>query len=218
MTAAGILFDLDGTLVDTLDDIADSTNEMLAHYGAPPHTPETYKTTMVGMGAAELVRRALPEALRDPETCAEALGLFRANYGRNWNRKSQPYPGIPELLRAVAARGIPMAVISNKPDDFTKLVVRELLAEHSFGEVLGERPGVPRKPDPTSALELAATLGVEPGHCYLVGDSNVDMQTARAAGMHPVGVLWGFRRESELREHGAELLLSHPSELLPSIA
>jgi len=213
MTPAAILFDLDGTLLDTIDDLADSANSMLAHFGAPPHSPDDYKL-MIGDGLEELVRRALPESMRDPQTLTEAIRLGRDAYAQRWQSKTRPYPGIPELLRTIASHHIPMAVLSNKPDDFTKTVVRELLAEFAFEQVVGARPGVPRKPDPAGAFAVTSALGVDPTGCWFLGDSDVDMLTAVSAGMRPVGVLWGFRDEAELRDNGAELVLSHPSELV----
>ncbi len=210
MKPDALVFDLDGTLLDTIADLADSTNSMLAHFGAPQHQPEAYKR-MIGDGLEELVRRALPASMRDPRTVAEGVRLGRAAYQQRWRAKTRPYPGVPELLRALP---LPKAVLSNKPDDFTKTIVASLLGEFRFERVVGARSGVPKKPDPTAALEMAAALGVDAGACWLLGDSGVDMQTAVRAGMKPVGVLWGFRGAAELRDNGAELLIAHPSELL----
>ena len=127
---------------------------------------------------------------------------------------TRPYPGIPELLDALTARRLPLAVLSNKPDDLTTLIVSRLLATWRFAAVHGARPQVPRKPDPAGALHIARELDLAPGRIIYLGDTRVDMETARAAGMHPVGVLWGFRAAEELRDGGAAELLAHPGELL----
>jgi phosphoglycolate phosphatase len=119
------------------------------------------------------------------------------------------------VLDAIAAHGVPMAILSNKPDAFTRRMVHELLGRWQFRAVVGQREGAPRKPDPASALAIAAELGVPPTACLLVGDTNTDMATARAAGMVPVGVLWGFRERGELEAFGARHVLGHPDELLP---
>jgi phosphoglycolate phosphatase len=213
MACRAILFDLDGTLLDTLEDLADAVNEALARGGFPPRSLDEYRF-LVGDGARNLVRRALPPEHRDDATVEPCLDAFGAAYARLWDRKTRPYPGIPELLDALAARGLPMAVLSNKPDDFTKLCVARLLPRGRFAVVRGARPDTPPKPDPAAALAIAKQVGVPPADFLYVGDSNTDMGTARAAGMFPVGVTWGFRPASELLEHGARILITEPILLL----
>lgn len=215
MTAAprALIFDLDGTLLDTLEDLADSGNAVLAALSLPQHPADAYRY-FVGLGVAELVRRMLPEDRRDPDSVAAALPLLVAEYKQRWNVKTRPYAGVPELLAALAARGLPVCVLSNKPQLYTDLTVREFFPDFPFTQVRGEREGTPGKPHPAGALALAAELGLAPGQIAFVGDSATDMKTARGAGMLPVGVLWGFRGADELSGNGARHLIERPAELL----
>lgn len=209
-----VLFDLDGTLLDTLRDLADSGNAVLAEEGHPVHPVEDYKT-FVGNGMAHLVRAIFPEAHRPaegPETEA-MLARYRAAYAERWNRTTRLYPGIAELLDGLAGRGVPLGVLSNKAHDFTRRCVEEFLSGWEWSVVLGAREGVPRKPDPAAALEAAKRMGVAPRDCAFLGDSDVDMQTAHNAGMQAVGVSWGFRGVEELRAAGAQRILDAPEEL-----
>ncbi|MBU1228946.1 MAG: HAD family hydrolase [Proteobacteria bacterium] len=216
MTAAprALIFDLDGTLLDTLQDLADSGNAALAELGLPEHPADAYRL-FVGLGVAELVRRMLPEGRRDEATIRRAGALLMEEYTRRWNVMTRPYPGIPELLEALRASGLPLCILSNKPQDFTELTVREFFPGFPFAHVRGARPEVPNKPHPAGALALAQELGLAPGAMAFVGDSATDMKTARWAGMLPVGVLWGFRDRAELTEGGALRLLASPADLLP---
>ncbi len=208
------IFDLDGTLLDTIEDLGDSVNEVLRARGWPEHGYGRYRL-FIGDGMELLVRRSMPEgAAADAALVAEVLDEYRAAYGRNWNRKSRPYPGIVELLATLRGRGIRLAVLSNKPHAFTESCVAELLPGMPFERVYGERGGVPRKPDPGAALAIAEELGVAPGRAMFVGDTDVDVRTGSGAGMVTVGVLWGFRGEDELRAAGAGHLVSHPGEIL----
>jgi phosphoglycolate phosphatase len=222
MPYQAVLFDLDGTLLNTLDDLADSMNAVLARHGLPQHGLAAYKY-YVGDGMANLVRRALSGSVCQPagqanglshELMEQCLAELRAEYSQRWHRKTRPYDGIPELLDALEARRIKLAVLSNKPDDMTQLTVRELLPRWRFAEVRGERPGFLRKPDPAAALEIAAQLGVPPRGFLYLGDTSTDMQTALAAGMFPLGALWGFRLAEELAASGAKALLARPLELV----
>jgi len=163
----------------------------------------------------QLVLRALPESLRGDETLVQAaVGRMRTIYDERWRLNTRPYPGIPDLLDELTGRGIRMAVLSNKPDSSTKEMVRELLSCRHFHAVLGERPWVPRKPDPAGALEIVRTLSVPPEYFLYVGDTGVDMKTAHRAGMFAVGALWGFRPERELRAEGAAAVIERPRDLL----
>lgn len=213
MRYKAVLFDLDGTLLDTLDDLADAGNEVLRAMGCAQHPTSAYRY-FVGSGLATLVERMLPEDRRDPEHRAAAQAAFERIYSRNWNRRTAPYPGIAPMLDQLAGRGLPMAILSNKPDAFTRLCVARLLAPWRFDPVFGQRPGVAKKPDPAGALEVASHLSLDPREILYMGDSAVDMHTARAAGMDAVGVLWGFRSEEELKEAGADRLIASPGELL----
>jgi phosphoglycolate phosphatase len=208
-----VVFDLDGTLLDTLADIASSANQVLTELGFPAHPAEDYRT-FVGDGVSVLMSRVLPEQQRDTATRERAVARLQEVYEQRWNIETQPYPGIRTLLSELTGRGLPLAVLSNKPQRFTELCVEHLLAEWKFEAVFGMRPNVPRKPDPAGALEIAAALGVSPGECAYLGDTSIDMQTARAAGMVAFGVAWGFRSITELREHGAQEILHHPCDLL----
>lgn len=216
MRYRAILFDLDGTLLDSLADLASAANRVLVARGLPVHPEEAYRF-FVGDGMATLVERILPAPLRTPALVAEAMAAFEADYGRNWQVRTCPYPGIAPMLDSLVAGGIRLSILSNKPDGFTRLCVERLLSQWSFVPLLGQRPGVPKKPDPTAALAIAAHLGVAPEAILYVGDSAVDMQTARGAGMDAVGVLWGFRTAGELRAAGAHHLIAQPKELLPLV-
>jgi phosphoglycolate phosphatase len=216
MNRRAVLFDLDGTLVDSLEDIADSMNAVLARLGVPEHPVDAYRY-FVGEGMEMLVRRALPDGRDDDTTLTSALLAVRAEYAKRSVRKTRPYPGIPELLDTLAGREIPVAVLSNKPHAPTLDLVGRLLGSWSFAAVLGAGPDRPRKPDPAGAFEIAGELGIAPTEWFYLGDTATDMQTARAAGMGAVGVLWGFRTADELTAAGAELLLPHPLDLLPHI-
>lgn len=208
---AGVIFDLDGTIADTLLDISESMNETLAAHELPTHAPLHYRR-VVGGGAKNLASLLLPP---DKQHLIEPLTReFRARYAERPIKHSRPYPGVPELLDALIARGHPLAVLSNKPDHLTKPIVAQLFPSVPFVRVLGESSAYPRKPDPSSALAVAHDLGVAPSRCVFVGDTAIDVRTARAANMLPVGVRWGFHDASELKQAGARHLLGKPLELL----
>jgi len=211
-----ILFDLDGTLLDSLADLASAANRVLAARGLPVHPEGAYRF-FVGDGLATLVERILPPSRRNPALVAETMAAFEADYGHNWQVRTRPYAGIAAMLDALVAGGMSLSILSNKPDGFTRLCAERLLPQWRFVPLLGQRPGVPKKPDPTAALAIAAHLGLSPAAILYVGDSGVDMQTARGAGMDAVGVLWGFRSEDELRAAGAHHLIAQPHELLPLV-
>jgi len=213
--AKAVLFDLDGTLLDTLRDLADSGNEVLAGRGLPPHPLDAYRT-FIGNGMVNLARDVFPPEMR-PETedqIAAVLDEYRAAYGRNWQNTTVPFPGIAELLDRLVADHVPIGVVSNKAHDFTLQCVETFLDRWKWDVVIGARDGHTRKPDPAGALEAAATLGIAPGDCLFVGDSDIDMMTAKNAGMRAIGVAWGFRPVEELRAAGAEVILETPGDLL----
>lgn len=210
---AAVLFDLDGTLLNSLADIAAAGNAALARVGAPPHPPADYRR-FIGEGVNRLFEQSLPAELQDLTTIAKCAAAFQETYAREWNQRSVLYPGIPELLSSLAQQSIQLAILSNKPHDFTVACVRHYLAAWRFSAVLGPHEGVPRKPDPTGAQRILRELNVQPQECLYVGDSGIDMQTAQAAGIYAVGVAWGFRPVEELRASGADLVLDVPDELL----
>lgn len=212
-----VLFDLDGTLLDTIDDLAESMNVSLRSMGFGVHDISAYKL-MIGEGARNLAWHALPEEIRDDEeVVSECMRRMKEEYLQRWFIKTKPYDGIPELLDELAKKAFSLAVLSNKPHFFVELNVQRYLSKWQFKSVIGAKDGVPVKPDPFSALKIASDLKMRPEEFLFLGDSGIDMQTARAAGMYPVGALWGFRYEEELRSNGAQLLLSKPEELLKYI-
>lgn len=217
MQYRAVLFDLDGTLLNTLDDLADSMNAALRRLGFPLHPTSAYKR-FVGGGLDNTARLALPASSRDEGTVARCLDEMRREYSARWANKTVPYEGIPELLDELVRRGVRMAVLSNKPDEFTQLCVGKLLAGWRFDAVVGVGPSVPIKPDPAGALLVSRALGIPPGQFLHLGDSDTDMLTARAAGMYAVGALWGFRTADELRRSGAAVLIGYPTELLELLA
>jgi phosphoglycolate phosphatase len=213
MTARAILFDLDGTLLDTLEDIAQAANDVLSGLELPTHPAGAYRR-FIGDGVATLFQRALPPDRLTQGMVDRCVARFREAYGRTWNIHTRPFDGIPALLDDLVARGVELAVLSNKPDDFTRLFVDRYLACWPFRAVLGQREGVPRKPDPAGAIEIALRLGLPAERFLYVGDTAVDMETALRAGMCPVGVAWGFRPIEELRSAGAAAIIERPAGLL----
>jgi len=213
MTHTAVLFDLDGTLLDTLEDLADSMNAVLARRGFDTHPVEAYKT-FVGDGVDMLVRRTAPKSRGDAKLHGELIEEMGREYADRWANKTRPYDGVAEMLNGLSERGVKMAVLSNKPHDFTELCVGKLLAGWSFDAVQGVCDSVAKKPDPAGALRIAERLGAAPAEFLYLGDTNTDMLTAVAAGMYAVGALWGFRTADELSAHGARTLIQHPTELL----
>ena len=205
-----VLFDLDGTLTNTLEDIADAMNRALSLTGLPTWETEAYKL-LVGNGARTLAQRAV----RDREDkVEEVLDLYQRWYETHNQEKTRPYAGVPELLHGLNERGIPLCVLSNKPDRDTKNVVAHYFPDIPFAAVRGQVEGFPIKPDPAGALLLSRELGIEPRNFAYLGDTKVDMSCAVRAGMQPVGVLWGFRSREELVENGAKTLLEKPEDML----
>ncbi len=211
------LFDLDGTLLDTLRDLGESMNRVLQKHGHPIHPIDAYRY-FVGEGASQLVARAFPEGHRDEVTVKGGLAEYRAVYEQHWNVHTRPYEGIPELLDALTARGLALGILSNKPHGMTQRCTQGYLARWHFACVLGQRDTVARKPNPAGALEAAELMKVTPAEVLYLGDTSTDMETARAAGMFAVGATWGFRPESELRAHGAHAIVHHPEDVLELIA
>lgn len=209
-----VIFDLDGTLLDTLADLADAGNRILSAAGLPVHPVDGYRY-FVGDGLATLIRRILPENLRNDKQTLQRMGKsFREAYAKNWHEKTTLYGGVDRLLNGLQEDGRPMNVLSNKPHDFTELCVREFLGKWTFAHVVGNREGLARKPDPAGALEIAGKLRLAPSEIVYVGDTATDMKTAVNAGMYPVGALWGFRTFDELKKNGAACLAERPEQVL----
>ena len=214
MRYEAVIFDLDGTLINSIDDLADSCNEMLIAYDFPTHAVDAYKY-FVGNGVGKLVERALPaDKAADKVFYEKALAKFREIYNGKVLNKTRAYSGIRDTLAKLMEKEIPMAVCTTKPLEAAKTIINILFEPGTFQMVIGDRPGYPRKPDPTTVLEITEKLGVTPDKVVYLGDSGVDMQTAVNAGFLPVGVLWGFREKEELLENGAKLLLEKPTDLL----
>ncbi len=204
------LFDLDGTLLNTLDDLTDSVNYALDRFGYPLRQPQDIRR-FLGNGSKALIRRSLPEGTGE-DILAKVHTVYLAWYSAHAQIKTGPYEGIPELLNELKKQDIKIAVLSNKGDGQVKALTKAFFPQADFAA--GERPGIPRKPNPESVLEVLRYFSVSPQEAIYVGDSEVDIQTARNAGMTAVAVGWGFRDKEELLAHTPDFLLNHPSDLL----
>lgn len=206
-----LIFDLDGTLVDSLPGIAASLNRSLISHGLAAHSHAAVRS-FIGDGLQTLVRRAAPHG-----TTTEALDsmvrFFKADYAVSWATGTTPYPEIPSLLEALTRAGYPLAVLSNKTHDFTTTMVHNLFPTIHFATVLGQRDGIPHKPCPDGALQIATTLGVTPESCVIIGDSTIDLETAANANMHRIAVTWGYHDRSRLEAANPSAIITQPSEL-----
>jgi phosphoglycolate phosphatase len=209
-----VIFDLDGTLLDTLKDIAISANYVLEQFGKNPIEIQKYRY-LVGSGALVLMQNILPEASEQEHK--NALDIFEKHYAKQFDLNTKAYENINKLLTFFQVRGYKMAVLSNKPNRFTKMCVMKYLKHWNFESVYGIREGIPKKPDPQGVFEILKELHVKPEETLFVGDTKIDMQTARNAGLCPIGVLWGFRERDELLEHGAKFIVENPNELVKLI-
>ncbi len=209
-----VIFDLDGTVTDTLSTIAYFGNYALQKYGFSAVPDENYKY-FAGNGKKVLIHRMLEHCGADTEENFLAVEkTYDDAYEADVVGKTTVFDGIIPLLEKLHEKGIKTAVNSNKPDNVAQLVLKKLFPEGAFDGAYGQIDNVPNKPDPYLALKLAKEFGADPSECLFVGDTSVDMQTACGAGMHPVGVLWGFRSLEELKEAGAEFIVSSPEEIL----
>lgn len=206
-----VIFDLDGTLLNTLGDLRAATNHALEVRGLPPHSMEEIRQ-FIGNGIRLLICRAMPEGTPEAEIDA-ALDDFKAYYAAHIHDRTVPYDGIPQLLTALRKHGIKVAVLSNKIDSASQQLI-EYFFPGKTDVVFGEHVGVPRKPDPTSCRMVMQQLGVQPEQVLYVGDSGTDMQTAKNAGLYAVGVTWGFRSKEVLLENGADVLVHRPEQIL----
>lgn len=207
-----ILFDLDGTLVNTLADLSYSCNCALQKFGLPTHPQEEYRY-FVGNGVYKLIERIVPPHERTPEMLARLKAEFDRNYEENYLRESRPYEGIEEQLGLLREKGVKLGVLSNKAHAFTNRMVKTLFAGNDFTCVFGQREGLPTKPNPQAVLEMMEMARVSPRETCFVGDSGVDMLTGVNSGAYPVGVLWGFRESEELLQAGAKALVPTPEQL-----
>lgn len=207
-----VFFDLDGTLVNSIFDLGDCVNSVLARFGFPGHSYDEYKY-FVGDGIPKLIERALPSAHHTAEEIETCFGLFMSGYREHCLDKTRPYDGIEDVLARLKSLGIKTGVVSNKVQEMTELVTEKLFGP-VFDCVYGKREGLPAKPDPAVLLAAAKELSVSLAECALVGDSGTDMLTAVGAGALPLGALWGFRTAKELQQCGAKILLKTPAEII----
>ncbi|MBD3390708.1 MAG: HAD-IA family hydrolase [Chitinivibrionales bacterium] len=213
MRFRAVVFDVDGTLLNTLDDLADSMNAVLAAMSFPQHATDDYRY-FVGDGFVNLARRALPKGARDRGTVQECVTRVREEYRKNWKNKTRPYYGIPKVLNWLKDNGIQSAVLSNKDEEFTRTAVTTLLPHWNFVSIRGATDDLPLKPDPKAASLVAKELGRAPSKILYVGDTKTDMKTAVAAKMYPCGALWGFRTREELEKAGAKEVFEKPLDVI----
>lgn len=206
-----IIFDLDGTLLNTIDDLADSCNHALSMLGYPSHQTDKY-LYFVGNGISILAKRILPKPHRSPEKIKECVKLISAHYEDNWKSKTTVYAGIKDLLKSLQIKQIPINILSNKKESCVLSMVEYFLGDFTFNYIRGAIDQAEKKPDPVRTLELAHDLQVSPEDMMFIGDSKVDMQTAKNAKMTSVGVTWGFRSKQELQEHDAQIIIDTPME------
>ena len=210
-----IIFDLDGTLLNTIDDLADAGNWVCRNHGWPTHTVEEYKR-FVGNGMSKLAIRFVPEDWRTPEGVSQVLAEFMPYYDAHKEDKTAPYPGIRQALEQLKKAGVHTAVLSNKAHTLVPSIIEGYFPQ-MFDFVQGAVDGVPTKPDPTLLHRLMGEMGADPQRTLFVGDSNVDIRTAKNGGLTSCGVLWGFRGRPELEEEGACHIVETPKELVEFI-
>jgi phosphoglycolate phosphatase len=208
-----LIFDLDGTLLDTVADLAASTNYALAQCGFPTHQTEAYRF-FIGNGINKLFERVLPEGVKSAENILQLRKLFLEYYGSHNAELTIPYPGISELLHHLQSAGIKMAVASNKYQKGTEELVHHFFPKIEFVAVFGQREGIPVKPDPTIVQDILAIARVDKSKVLYIGDSGVDMQTAQSAGVEACGVTWGFRLRSEIEAFSPKYVVDKAVEIL----
>jgi len=208
-----ILFDMDGTLLDTQQAFGDSMNDFLRAEGFPVFSMEAYRR-LLGDTLVNILRAVLPEHKRTDDMIEKGMRIFQQKYRLSCENGARPYDGVKEMLRSLQAAGIKLTILSNSLDNFVKFLVNRFFPEIAFSAVLGIRPGLPKKPDPYGALEIADLLAIDPGRFLCVGDSETDIETALAAGMTPISVSWGYRSVEELKQNGAGIIIDSPDELL----
>ena len=215
MNVSSIIFDLDGTLLDTLGGLADTTNKVMQHFNFPKHSIENYRL-FIGNGMKKLIERSVPvgtPSMVIEQCCKE----FEIVYSNQWMSNCIPYDGVNDMLDSLQNQGIPLAILSNKPHQFTQLFVDEFFPKDIFKCVFGQREGFGKKPDPSVAVEIAKILRADINTTLFVGDSGVDIQTGKNANMKTAGVSWGFRPYEELVQNAPDILINHPTELLDNV-
>jgi phosphoglycolate phosphatase len=209
----GLIFDLDGTIADTISAIGDGINEAMDHYGYPRKTYEDVRRA-IGNGARLLIRRCMPaDQTADETRCEEVFAYYHAAYARTYRNTRECYKGIPETIAALKQGGYRLAVLSNKQDEYTKGLIEQLLPRDTFEVVMGQTE-LPTKPSPVVPSLIAGQLGLAPSECAMIGDSDVDIQTAKNAGMAAIGCSWGYRGRAALEQAGADVVVDSASELL----
>jgi phosphoglycolate phosphatase len=212
MKFKGVIFDLDGTLVNSLEDLADSTNSVLSGFNYPVHELGSYKS-FIGNGIRNIVRLALPESDRDELTVAKCYDLMKEVYSNRCVNKTKPYDGIIDLLKELRSRNMKLSVLSNKTDELVRKIIQILMPGY-FDIIVGLSTEAQRKPNPVGALLISEKLRIPPENIVYLGDTGIDMQTAKNAGMYGVGALWGFSNGENLLNNGAKYILDHPMDLL----
>jgi phosphoglycolate phosphatase len=207
------IFDLDGTLLDTLESLACCYNRVLSHHGYPTHEADAYRY-FIGDGAAKCVERCLPKDARKPDIIEQLLVTQREDYLRTWKDQTAPYAGIVDLLTSLVRRNIKMAVLSNKDQMFTESCMTHFFPDFQFDPVVGFSTKTPHKPDPTGAKRIASQWGIPCNEIAFVGDTSMDIETANKSGMDAIGVLWGFRTRKELQDAGAKHVVESPEHIL----
>jgi len=213
MNFAAVLFDLDGTLLNSLEGIARAMNAVLSEQGWPTHSTTAY-AIMVGDGIEVMVARAISPQQPDSGIFSKLISSYRRHYNHFWLPHSPPYPGIERLLAFLVKKGITLAVLSNKGDDFCKTMVAHFFTGIKFAQVRGVLPGIAQKPDPSGAIAIAKKMDIAPASFLYLGDTDVDMKTAHAARMFAGGVTWGFRSAAELQAAGAQKIFDHPCDVI----
>lgn len=210
-----LIFDLDGTLIDSLTDIAEAANRALTLLDFPPHPADAYRF-FVGDGLAVLAERIVPVGT-SRDLAGQVAEQFKIFYEQSWDKTTRPYSGIVEMLEFFKEQPTHLTVLSNKPDEFTQIYVTRFFPDIPFEIVFGKRDSVPKKPAPDAALDIARKLSTDPEQCLFIGDTNVDIRTGQAAGMMTMGVTWGFRGRHELEQSGADFIIDTPRQLIDHV-
>jgi len=211
MRFKAVIFDLDGTLLNTLEDIVDSVNQVLIGYGLDTNQIEYYKLR-IGRGAQNLIRQASCGNLDDSKI-DDAVREFQRIYAKRFNLKTEKYDGIEDLLTWLDKKGIFYAVLSNKPHNLTNKIIRHYFPHRNFSAIIGQQTGIPLKPDPTQVIKIISHIKCKAEEVVFIGDSGIDMETAHNAGTFALGILWGYREQSELVKYGANALAHTPKDI-----